>query len=363
MNQLLFADGLEVIKSDRRTITEYFISAQTEKQGEPEQLLAQMAEFLQDHQAELVNLRMFAAPAAWESPNLSTRLEQPGCPVTRLIQHQSPFGLTVHGHAVSGVDVETIEFQGQTVGRCFEDSGARYIHLSLVPENTNIGKEMQIRNLFDRMDAILRACGLDFSATVRTWLFADQILAWYGQLNTARDVFFTEHDIFRKSVPASTGVGLGNVNHAGIVAEALAVQPIHPHVSIRKVVSPMQCEALEYKSSFSRAIVVQAPDHKRMYVSGTASITPDGRTVHLDDTAKQIELTMQVARALIRNGRMDWNHTVRAIAYFKDAGQFRMFDDYCKAAGIVLPHIKVEADVCRDDLLFEIELDLLCYSN
>ena len=56
---------------------------------------------------------------------------------------------------------------------------------------------------------------------------------------------------------------------------------------------------------------------------------------------------------------MDWNNTVRAIAYFKETDEFGLFDEYCKAARITLPHIKIQADVCRDDLLFEIELDLL----
>jgi len=79
----------------------------------------------------------------------------------------------------------------------------------------------------------------------------------------------------------------------------------------------------------------------------------------LDDTAKQIELTMQVVEALIRKGEMDWDNTVRAIAYFKNSSDFTLLNDYCKATGISFPHIKIEAHVCRDDLLFEIELDLL----
>lgn len=359
MKQLLFTDGLDVVESDRGAITEYFISAQAEKEADPELLLLQLAVFLKDHHAQLVNLRIFASPHMHERLRSGSMLSQFGCPVSRLIQNQGPFGLSIHGHAVSGVQVQTIEFEGQAVGRMFEDGSARYLHLCLVPANTNTDNDRQIRELCDRMDAILRSRGLDFSATVRTWLFADRILTWYGELNKARDAFFSEHGIFHKRVPASTGVGIGNSNKAGIVAEALAVQPIHPHVHICKVVSPMQCEALDYKSSFSRAVQIEAPNHKRMYVSGTASIAPDGKTAHLNDTVRQIELTMQVVGALIRNGKMDWSNTVRAIAYFKDAGQFNLFDNYCKAAGTVLPHIKIEADVCRDNLWFEIELDLL----
>ena len=99
-----------------------------------------------------------------------------------------------------------------------------------------------------------------------------------------------------------------------------------------------------------------------MYVSGTASITSDGKTAYADDCAKQIDLTMRVVEALIHNGKMDWSNSVRAIAYFKDSRDFGLFDRYCQNAELHLPHIKLEADVCRDDLLFELELDLFSLS-
>jgi enamine deaminase RidA (YjgF/YER057c/UK114 family) len=357
MNELISVNGLTVVRASHGAITEYFISARAENPSDSECLLAKMAEFLAEHGAGLVNLRVFAPSTVHKKLIGSDVLKQLDCPVTRLTQ-KSALGLTIHAHAVAGAAVESVKFSGKVVGRTFEDEHAWYTHLDLVPENTDADNHEQVRELYDRMDAILRSVGLDFSATVRTWLFADQILTWYQGLNEARDTFFAEHQIFNKLVPASTGIGLGNANGAAIVIEAQAVQPLDSQVRLSKVVSPMQCEALDYKSSFSRAALVTAPDHVRMYVSGTASIAPDGTTAYLDDTAKQIELTMQVAEALIRNGGMDWDDTVRTIAYFKDIVDFGLLDDYCKAAKISLPHIKIEADVCRNDLLFEIELDL-----
>jgi enamine deaminase RidA (YjgF/YER057c/UK114 family) len=190
-------------------------------------------------------------------------------------------------------------------------------------------------------------------------LFAHDILSWYGKLNEIRNTFFNEQGIFDKLVPASTGIGVNNYNNAAITAELLAVQPLQETVCVNKVISPMQCEALDYKSSFSRATLVKSPDHQRMYISGTASISPEGHTVHLNDTTKQIELTMHITEALIRNGGMNWRDTVRSLVYFKDSSEFGLFDDYCRSAGILLPHVKIHADVCRDDLLFEIELDLI----
>ena len=55
---------------------------------------------------------------------------------------------------------------------------------------------------------------------------------------------------------------------------------------------------------------------------------------------------------------MDWDDTLRAVAYIKDfscAGEFRKIQ---KKRGLEkLPCVAIQADVCRDDLLFEIELD------
>jgi hypothetical protein len=47
------------------------------------------------------------------------------------------------------------------------------------------------------------------------------------------------------------------------------------------------------------------------------------------------------------------------MAYFKYGEDFDLFDQYCRRAEIKLPHVKVQADVCRDDLLFEIEVEAI----
>jgi enamine deaminase RidA (YjgF/YER057c/UK114 family) len=100
-------------------------------------------------------------------------------------------------------------------------------------------------------------------------------------------------------------------------------------------------------------------DNARVYVSGTASIDKSGDTVFIDDTCAQIQLTMQVVQAILNEAKMDWSDAVSSLAYFKHRKDFGLFDDYCRGEGIKLPHIKVQADICRDDLLFELELDAI----
>ena len=99
-------------------------------------------------------------------------------------------------------------------------------------------------------------------------------------------------------------------------------------------------------------------DHRRLYISGTASIEPGGATAHVGDVDKQIDLTMDVVEAILESRDMGWSDTTRAAAYFKDVESIPAFASYCRAKGLPpLPVAIAHSDICRDDLLFEIEMD------
>jgi enamine deaminase RidA (YjgF/YER057c/UK114 family) len=229
---------------------------------------------------------------------------------------------------------------------------------NLLPPDLQADRSQQARALLERMEAGLQDAGMNFSHVVRTWFYLDNILDWYGPFNAVRDKFFTERGIFKGLVPASTGVGMSNAAGAAITGAVLAVKPLTPDVKIFAVPSPLQCPALDYKSSFSRAVEVQTSRERRLYISGTASIAPDGKTAHLDDVDKQIELTMDVVKAILESRKMNWGDTADAVAYFKDIKDLPRFESYCRARNLTkLPIKPVPATICRGDLLFEVELE------
>ena len=79
-----------------------------------------------------------------------------------------------------------------------------------------------------------------------------------------------------------------------------------------------------------------------------------------DDVAKQIHLTLDVVEAILRSREMNWSNTVRAVGYFRDMDALPVFQACCRERGILpLPMVPAHATVCRDDLLFEIELDAI----
>ena len=267
--------------------------------------------------------------------------------------------MNIQVHAISGQNLKQLYFEDVLVGQEFEDAHAKYYMLNISPDDGQVSEYDQAKNIFEKTHTIFQRLGASFSDTIRTWLFARDILSWYDDLNKARDQFFECHNIYNKLVPASTGVGVMNVCNKALVANVLAVIPKTSNATLQSVDSPLQNPALDYKSSFSRAVKVSTPDNGRLYISGTASIDKLGSTVFADDTSAQIEMTMRVVNAILNNAGMDWPDTVTSLAYFKHPGDFGLFDDYCQVNGIKLPHIKVHADICRDDLLFELELDAI----
>lgn len=120
----------------------------------------------------------------------------------------------------------------------------------------------------------------------------------------------------------------------------------------------MQGSALNYRSSFSRAVEMTFPTHRSLLISGTASIDMNGKSVHMDNCGRQIDRTMQVVKALLESRGMGWNDLFRGIAYFKNMSDRPLFDKYCFDNGIQkFPLAVAHTDICRNDLLFEIEVD------
>ena len=73
---------------------------------------------------------------------------------------------------------------------------------------------------------------------------------------------------------------------------------------------------------------------------------------------------MRVVHEILKSRNMNWPDTSRAIAYFKDINEAPLLEKYCRANGLPdLPVAISHADVCRHDLLFEIELDAVKANN
>ena len=263
--------------------------------------------------------------------------------------------------AVGGAAAKTIVVDARPVGSVFTDGWARHCVLGdLRPGDLTATRSTQAMQVYQEMQDALARAGFVLSNLARTWLFINNILGWYQEFNDARTEIFTQRGLFSHVVPASTGVGMVNPHGAALIAGAWAIQPLDgSDVTISEVQSPLQCSARKYGSCFSRAVTIAGSGLERLLISGTASIERGGRSAHTGDIRRQIGLTMDVVEAILRSRGMHWTDVSRATAYFKDPADSPRFGEWCVTHDVVLPALLVQADICREELLFEIEIDAL----
>jgi enamine deaminase RidA (YjgF/YER057c/UK114 family) len=357
------ADGLRVVTLRRPAHQELFITAATAAGESFLNLLSKIAAFLRERDARVVSMEIFGVSAAEGSPALRGALGDACFPVIWLDEGHDAAAprVGVELWAVTGLAVTPLLSGGRVLGSLFDDGCTRVLRLGgLGAAAPQLSEAEQARLVFGQMLDLLGQAGMTFGNVVRTWFFNYKLLDWYDEFNKVRTDFFKEHRVFDGLVPASTGVGGHNVSGSALASGLLALAPSCGGIKSFAVPSPLQCPALKYGSAFSRAVEIAMPDHRRLLISGTASIAPDGPTAHVGDVEAQIKLTMEVAHAILTSRQMDWVDVSRAIGYFKHIEDAPAYPAVCARMGIpALPILLVKEDVCRDDLLFEIELDAL----
>ena len=355
-----------VVEVPRRSCRELFITAVPEGDAPAATLVADTARVLQETGIRIISQNVFGF---WNrQPDVERAISDVFGTLAWPITWHAQRGSSVPGRggiqtwAVADVPTTTLCLDGRVVGTIFEDNWARYCHLAgLAPPDPFRPRAAQAREVLELMERALRVAGMDFRHVRRTWFHNADIVSWYKEFNQARTSFFAQRQVFGSLVPASTAVGrqhADNVGQPALLAEAFAVQAKTDDLRMFDVASPLQHAALEYGSSFSRAVELVAPDHRRLLVSGTASIDRDGRTVHSGDLGAQIAHTFDVVHAILEARGLDWPDVTRAIAYFKRSEDIAAY--HASDAGESrpnLPMICVESDICRGDLLFELELD------
>ncbi len=241
------------------------------------------------------------------------------------------------------------------------------------------------RSLAAFQSAEVRLCenGLQFGDVIRTWLYLGDITAAecdtsrYLELNRARTDFYRGRK-FAPSLlprawckpvfPASTGIGaLGRE----LVLGGIALKTERDDVRVFPLENPKQTAAYDYahqygpeSPKFARAMAVKTGESVVTFISGTASITASD-TRHADDLQRQTLQTLDNIEVLIsaenfaRHGFPGMGATLRDLAlarvYLKRPEDFRRAREICQKRLGELPATFVLGDICRPELLVEIE--------
>ena len=123
-------------------------------------------------------------------------------------------------------------------------------------------------------------------------------------------------------------------------------------------------EAYDYQrpSSFSRALCLEIAEHKVLLISGTASVDENGESAHVGDFRAQCWRTYRNISELLKAEDMTWHDVVRTSCYLRDMSRdYKDFNEIRTAfftwLGLdPLPaSTGIQATICREDLLVEIE--------
>lgn len=123
-------------------------------------------------------------------------------------------------------------------------------------------------------------------------------------------------------------------------------------------------EAYDYHprpSSFSRGMRVDLKGITFLFISGTASVDHEGKTIHKGDFKAQTRRTFDNITSLLNSEGASWENIVRTTCYLRDMKDYEEFNEmrtaFYKEMGLeILPaSTGIEARLCREDLLVEIE--------
>ncbi len=305
-------------------------------------------------------------------------------PVTNYVL-QPPCGgaaLALEVWAIGGKDVKVERLDAQTLAVSY--GSVRWVYCAGV-ESTGSAEGVYGQSMagLEQMRRCLEQAGTSFEHVVRTWLYLGDIvepeglIQRYKELNRARSDFY-EHLRFCGSLldpqiphgiyPASTGIGTQGKD---LVLSCLTLQTSRDDVRLLPLENPQQTPAYAYhpryspqSPKFSRGMALLLGGYVTTWISGTASIV-NSESLHDGDVEKQAEQTIDNIGRLISGENFAFHGVKGAGAKLSDLAKVRVYikriEDYPKCREVCerrfgsVPAIYALAEVCRPELLVEIE--------
>jgi len=340
-----------------------------------------IAEALRENGLEVVQERIFGSLSVEASVMAARDRALRACgiasgnPVT-YIEGTPPWGEGLAGtiiHAVSSSspnDVWTIMDGKHPCGRGWKRGSLTYLMLQNIngkhgSSNGNGTRHVQVRHMLDRAERILRENGASYREVVRTWFYLSNILDWYAAFNKVRNEKYGEFGIMPGPgdrdllLPASTGIRGESSSGAAATMDLIAIigEP-GTRAAVKQLTNVAQLDAFRYGSAFSRGALIKDHDVSLIEISGTASIDQRGKSQFVGDIRRQINCTFEKIEKLIGGEGADLKDIAAATVFVKRPEYAERFREMARDRGLEeLPAVCIVADVCREELLFEIDAE------
>lgn len=222
----------------------------------------------------------------------------------------------------------------------------------------------QSEDVFLQIGDVLKQEGIPVNQIIRQWNYIEQITAFEGEdqhyqsFNNARSKFYAKTE-WPKGYPAATGIG---TNLGGILIDLDAVDFKSPDAFTTPIDNKLQVAAHVYSDQvlepaekkkttpkFERAKSMTFGGRRFIYISGTAAIRGENSLEGVG-LEKQLHITMENIAELIDDAR-----PVLLRVYLKHPEDYEEAVQLMHSYKLNIPVSYMLADVCRDELLIEIE--------
>jgi len=228
--------------------------------------------------------------------------------------------------------------------------------------NNTIAK--QSIEVFEKINCLLEKERFPVNSIIRQWNYIEQITACeeedqnYQSFNNARSDFYAT-TAWENGYPAATGIG---TNLGGVLIDFDAVLFTSPHSYATSLDNKLQIAAHAYSGKvlaraqkqkatpkFERAKRMTFGDKKLIYISGTAAIRGE-ESLKGVGLQRQLQITMENIYELIGE-----TPPVMLRVYLKNKEDYEESRQLMDAYKLDIPISYMWADVCREELLIEIE--------
>ncbi|MDP2889911.1 MAG: hypothetical protein Q8P34_13240 [Bacteroidota bacterium] len=234
---------------------------------------------------------------------------------------------------------------------------------------------VQTNAVFEQIEQILNEAEFPLDSIVRQWNYIEDITRiegdrqHYQDFNDLRSHFYAKAK-WCSGYPAATGIG---TQCGGVMVEIIAISG---NELINRVLdNPLQIAAHHYSEDvllgeadpafrrrttpkFERARVIGSSGNQTVFISGTAAIRGEA-SLNEDDVLEQTKVTMANIDYLISDGNYPSESTERTYKmlriYIKTPSMMELVHEYMKKHYPETTQIFICADVCREELLIEIE--------
>lgn len=238
------------------------------------------------------------------------------------------------------------------------------------------------------LDALLQL-GLGFNAVFRQWNYVERIFELgqidarprqnYQLFNEARGEYYSKYRTV-PGFPAATGIG---ADWNGVTIECMAVACNHGLTTVA-INNPVQLNAYKYSQEvlkgepqadgkqnqppqFERARLMTNDQGARLLISGTASIIGQ-ETIGLNDVEAQTRVTItNIARLASESNLKAHYPQLKTVpgkyaylrVYVKNQEDIPVVKAICRDYYGEVPMAFIKADICRANLLVEIEAEMI----